>query len=643
MDKDEEILFDDLEEEMVSLPVDDEVFEYIEEQPEEDVPSHSNGGRLVNSAKNAYNHQKEHNNNLNSSKKNINSNSSNFKSKQDFQKNNKGTIDKLNDVKNKGQGLNKANAAGQAGKQVGNKLAGKSEEEKGNLEKATDDIGGKAASTAITAATGGAVSGPVADFLGNAAYQLGKKELERKKKKIKIMIIGSIIGITLFVMLFCSLFFNEDDESNTSVVTNQFVVGNMGVIELLEYLSYIKVCPSVSSIQETFEGSSNLLESIVNSGEIIQSCRNAIQYYINLKFTYEMSKQDCRVAGIPIPNFYNASALSENFRIQDKTLAFFNTQNYCQVTLPTQLLMETMSYGLTDRELFHGEYLLRYIDYSNDIKRLTTALTEYVHESCYIMVKRYKTKDGKIVENNCDGCTYLDEIKRNQNGYYFQISFNKFVSYLKYGDSSTHPNYSGLPLEKGKDYDHVCIGPENDVLEQEYEYLPGVDETNSEATSLVKCTGKLATLFHNKCPSNALEMAPYLVTIKVPVVDINGKRSTKSITVHKDLANDLEDIFTQIANAKFPIKDLGCYNWRETASGGISHHSFGVACDINSNENYMIKNSKIIAGSYWKPGDDPYSITTNGTVVRAFKNKGWIWGGNWNSSKDYMHFSYTGG
>ena len=73
-----------------------------------------------------------------------------------------------------------------------------------------------------------------------------------------------------------------------------------------------------------------------------------------------------------------------------------------------------------------------------------------------------------------------------------------------------------------------------------------------------------------------------------------------------------------------------------------SQHSYGVACDIKPTQNYMIRNGQVISGSYWKPGKDPYSITSNGIVVTTFAKYGWIWGGSWSSSKDYMHFSFTG-
>ena len=40
----------------------------------------------------------------------------------------------------------------------------------------------------------------------------------------------------------------------------------------------------------------------------------------------------------------------------------------------------------------------------------------------------------------------------------------------------------------------------------------------------------------------------------------------------------------------------------------------------------------------WRPGDDPYSMGPDCSVVRVFKQHGWRWGGDWRSCKDYQHF-----
>lgn len=121
-----------------------------------------------------------------------------------------------------------------------------------------------------------------------------------------------------------------------------------------------------------------------------------------------------------------------------------------------------------------------------------------------------------------------------------------------------------------------------------------------------------------------------------------NKKVTKvrSIYVNKLIAKKTVKIFNQIYNGKekFPINDIGGYTWRGSTS---SLHSLGLAIDINSNENYMIDHGKVLCGSFWKPGKNPYSIPKHGDVMKAMNKNGLkqcIWG----SRKDYMHFSIGG-
>ena len=144
-----------------------------------------------------------------------------------------------------------------------------------------------------------------------------------------------------------------------------------------------------------------------------------------------------------------------------------------------------------------------------------------------------------------------------------------------------------------------------------------------------------------------------MCTISVPVwrLSANGEKiaATHSLTVNKNLAEDIVAIFTEIFNdeSKFPMRDIGCFNWRNTIGGSQSQHSFGTCIDINSNENYYISSSgRILAGKLWAPGENPYSITPDGIVVETFRKYGWLWGGSdWGEgyAKDYMHMTYLGG
>lgn len=137
-----------------------------------------------------------------------------------------------------------------------------------------------------------------------------------------------------------------------------------------------------------------------------------------------------------------------------------------------------------------------------------------------------------------------------------------------------------------------------------------------------------------------------MVEITVPVWNYNTagiKVSTsRSLLVHKNIAETVMLIFQDIYNGdeRFPIYSVGGYSWR---GDGTSEHNWGIAIDINPDENMMIRGDTILAGQLWEPGVNKYSIPENGDVVRAFAKYGFAWGGNaWMSNNDYMHFSFFG-
>ena len=87
---------------------------------------------------------------------------------------------------------------------------------------------------------------------------------------------------------------------------------------------------------------------------------------------------------------------------------------------------------------------------------------------------------------------------------------------------------------------------------------------------------------------------------------------------------------------------------RRATTGGTSYsaHAYGLAIDLNPFQNPYQSGDLVIperASAYldrsWlRPG----MITADGPVVRAFAGIGWSWGGDWQSLKDYQHFSATG-
>ena len=142
--------------------------------------------------------------------------------------------------------------------------------------------------------------------------------------------------------------------------------------------------------------------------------------------------------------------------------------------------------------------------------------------------------------------------------------------------------------------------------------------------------------------TSAADASGYIVDVTVPIWRINSSGQKYSaqatIQVHKLVAEEVKLIFEEIFNdpEKFPINAVGGARYSDAL-----RHAWGCAIDINPNENYYLHYaSGQQVGSYWKPGEDVYSITPDGSVVRAFAKYGWGWGGQgWSSGVDYMHFS----
>jgi len=82
----------------------------------------------------------------------------------------------------------------------------------------------------------------------------------------------------------------------------------------------------------------------------------------------------------------------------------------------------------------------------------------------------------------------------------------------------------------------------------------------------------------------------------------------------------------------------------------FSNHSYGVAIDINPEHNGLYdrciefgNGCRLIRGGPWRPDEMEQSIKPEGMIVRAFKENGYLWGGEIRGrQKDFMHFSLTG-
>lgn len=154
--------------------------------------------------------------------------------------------------------------------------------------------------------------------------------------------------------------------------------------------------------------------------------------------------------------------------------------------------------------------------------------------------------------------------------------------------------------------------------------------------------------------------------------DFNGDIQTGELICNKDIAQDLVEIFYELYLNEYQIEKIrlideyngddtasmldnntSCFNYRVVdGTSSLSKHALGCAVDINPFYNpYVVYNKDGSGETYISPeGSEPYAdrsqnfpykIDENDLCYKLFKEHGFIWGGDWNSCKDYQHFQKT--
>ena len=149
--------------------------------------------------------------------------------------------------------------------------------------------------------------------------------------------------------------------------------------------------------------------------------------------------------------------------------------------------------------------------------------------------------------------------------------------------------------------------------------------------------------------------------------DFEGNPTEGELICNKFIAGDLVEIFYELYRNEYQLEQVhlideydgddtasmeanntSCFNYRVVeGSTSLSKHALGLALDINpfynpyitynedGSENVSPEGSEIYAD---RDVSFPYKIDENDLAYKLFKQHGFTWGGNWNSSKDYQHF-----
>lgn len=148
--------------------------------------------------------------------------------------------------------------------------------------------------------------------------------------------------------------------------------------------------------------------------------------------------------------------------------------------------------------------------------------------------------------------------------------------------------------------------------------------------------------------------------------DIDGNVKVGEMVCNKSIAEDLLYIFKELFRASYPIErmvlvdDYGaddersmkannssCFNFRFiSGTSKVSVHGMGMAVDINPLYNPYLKvrdGKRIVepagAGAYTdRSRDFKYKIEPGDICCRLFRERGFEWGGDWKSVKDWQHF-----
>lgn len=154
--------------------------------------------------------------------------------------------------------------------------------------------------------------------------------------------------------------------------------------------------------------------------------------------------------------------------------------------------------------------------------------------------------------------------------------------------------------------------------------------------------------------------------IRVLHTDFEGQTRIGELIVNKKIAQDVVDIFRDLYDISYPIEKMllideydaddiksmednntSAFNFRYIeGTKKRSVHSDGLAIDINPLYNPYVRTkdgkSGVLpenAAEYAdRTKDNIYYIKKDDPCYKAFTSRGFTWGGEWKSKKDYQHF-----
>jgi hypothetical protein len=199
--------------------------------------------------------------------------------------------------------------------------------------------------------------------------------------------------------------------------------------------------------------------------------------------------------------------------------------------------------------------------------------------------------------------------------------------------------------------------------------ITGISYPVSEAEAANTAVTVSNMIADNETPAITYDDLRY---VSVLHYNFEGMEQTGELICNEAIAQDMVEIFYELYRNEYQIEQIrlvdeyggddtlsmqdnntSCFNYRVVdGTSSLSQHAYGLAIDINPFFNpYIVYGKGENGGDYISPAGSEYyadrsrsfayKIDENDLCYRLFKEHGFTWGGDWNSTKDYQHFQKT--
>lgn len=173
-------------------------------------------------------------------------------------------------------------------------------------------------------------------------------------------------------------------------------------------------------------------------------------------------------------------------------------------------------------------------------------------------------------------------------------------------------------------------------------------------------TAELGATWRPGCPVGPDQLR----RVELTHLGFDGRDHRGALVVDEQLVPQVIEVFEDLYRLGYPIATMrtvdhypgaddelsmrdnntSAFNCRGIpGSRNWSYHAYGRAIDLNPLLNPYIGRTGAVepanAGPYADRGrTDPGILHAGDAAVRAFVDRGWAWGGDWRTPKDYQHF-----